>query len=306
MLVVRVRGGLGNQISQYAFSRLLSKKYPSQEVKLDISFFAESGICEFELPEYFKREYQVFKTTTRYEAQKITKIPNYGMFYLGFLERCMRKMKLVLRDALGINTVICQPITSGYPVPPKIFQLDLQKNWYFDGTWHNFDYTEILPELRTELIYRDCENQNYAKWKEKILNSNSVSVHIRQGDYVGTERDILPQSNYYKNAIELMKSRIGKEIKVFVFSDDVKFANEYFAALGIDCDYQIVTNTGRPAYTDMEIMSLCRANICANSTYSYWAACLNKRSNGLFSIPAWYTRTREIWKVPYGIVVPLD
>ena len=104
---------------------------------------------------------------------------------------------------------------------------------------------------------------------------NSVSIHIRRGDYVSLGIPLLPL-DFYTNAIVEME-KINGECNYYVFSDDPDLAKTFLPDnrpfTYINC------NIGKDSFRDMQLMSMCRHNIIANSTFSFWAAFLNENVN---------------------------
>lgn len=133
-------------------------------------------------------------------------------------------------------------------------------------TWHNYDYSSILPQLRKDFQFPKLP----VKWKtlaKEITSCNSVSIHVRKGDYISYGLDIL-HADWYKKAVDIVKSKV-ENLVFYIFSDeDVREELNH-----IDCGFRYVTeNDGSEAYRDMQLMPMCKHNIIANSTFSYWAA----------------------------------
>ena len=120
---------------------------------------------------------------------------------------------------------------------------------------------------------------------DRMRNENSVSVHVRRGDYLNPENVTMfgniCTDAYYQNAIEFVK-RIIPDAHFYFFSDDVSYVKKRFSG----DDYTIVDiNHGRDSFYDMWLMSNCKHNICANSTFSFWGARLNSNENKIMIRP---------------------
>lgn len=306
MMVVRLQGGLGNQISQYAFSRWLKAQYPQVEVKLDMDWYETSGsTIGFEMDRAFFGENLVYSRASHAEREEVTGIKGYGQRNPKLNQRLRNKALRGIRKVTGQNPVIVQAIQPGYPEPANLYTLDGDRNWYFDGYWHSIDYTEILPQLRVELKYREPESEELLMYKDKISSTEfSVSLHVRLGDYRNTPRDILMNSGYYRNAVRFIAGQ-RKTPVFYIFSNELDAAEEYWAGLGFSYEYHMVSCTERPAYTDMILMGQCHDSICANSTYSYWAALLGHTPSGVITIPEEYVEGRAMWKNPLCATVSL-
>lgn len=302
MVIIKMKGGLGNQISQYAFSRLLAKQYPQQVVKIDTSWFDLNPIHNgFELDRVFEEKFLQMERAT--DAQIFCarhQIPLHdrkkGVVAAKAVNRLIREGYQIA----GKTFEYVQEIASGYPKdswwPKADREITKGKNGYFNGYWHSYDYLQLLPQLRKELVFR-TENisvQNLILLEE-IRATESVSVHIRKGDYKSSMYDITTPA-YYKRAVQLLESQLKNKLQYFVFSDSPEEANEIFSALQIP--YNLVdVNQGMQSYLDMYLMKNCRHNIITNSTFSYWAAMLNDNAEKRVVRPKMQTAKRKAWKV---------
>ena len=224
MNVIRLMGGLGNQLFQYAFGRV-------QE---------ENGI------------------SVSYE----------NSWYIGKVRKFPRPYLLGYFDThVTFSPFLHQPMLS-QPVnfTPHLVQT---KNVNFDGYWQYLPYfKDILPILRKEFLLKpEFHTEQYNQLKQDILSTNSVSLHIRRGDYLthkGVFRDL--KFEYYYNALK------NTDGDLFIFSDDIpwckeKFKKEYFS--------RNITFVELTDYLSFELMKHCKMHIISNSTFSYWAAILS-------------------------------
>lgn len=151
----------------------------------------------------------------------------------------------------------------------QLFQHDI----YFDGWWGD-------PKYRKTYMLQGCNDFCFSReldreFQELLFRMNqveSVSIHVRRGDYVGSSFDCVGKK-YYERAVRLIKKYIPHPY-FFVFSDDTAYAERLFEDLtGKEC---ISTNQGENSYKDMYLMSKCKHNIITNSSFSYWGAVLNR------------------------------
>lgn len=113
-----------------------------------------------------------------------------------------------------------------------------------------------------------------------------MSVHVRHGDYKKYGMPILSMG-YYKEACRILCTKVANP-HFFIFSDDVEFIKDNFRFLG-NGNYTIVSNNrGANSYIDMQLMSLCKHNVNANSTFSYWGARLNKNEHKVCITPKYH------------------
>jgi hypothetical protein len=134
--------------------------------------------------------------------------------------------------------------------------------------------------------------------RDKILSSNSVSIHVRRGDYLQliNERLLVCDSHYYERAIDEIARRIENPC-FFIFSDDIEWCKIQFSYLPEKTF--IDWNRNFNSYKDMHLMSLCKYNIIANSSFSWWAAWLNNYPQKIVIAPRlWFNDRQDLSYVP--------
>ncbi len=252
MIIVKVWGGLGNQIFLYALYRGLQES--GREAKLDISSYryikAHSG--GYLLPAVFQN--------TREEYASPRECRRLAVYQSDPFHRALRKYNI------NKKTFISQIKRYGTcTYSPEILQLE---DAYLEGFFQSERYFEhIRPLLRGELTFRAPEPYPNS-YRDKILSTNAVSIHVRRGDYLvnGHKRRLVFTTNYYNNAIAYINERVENPV-FYVFSDEMDWCREYFKSCGgTFCFVQ----QGREAWYDMYLMSLCRHNIIADSSFSWW------------------------------------
>lgn len=140
---------------------------------------------------------------------------------------------------------------------------------------------DSVPLLRKHLKFKPFTNKKNKMLAQKLQTENSVCIHVRLGDYVGNGYPLLDRSYYYINAVNYMNEHIENPV-YYVFSNEPKRA----AQLRLSVPFEVVEgNTGSNSFRDMQLMSLCRHNIIANSTFSWWAALLNQNKNKIVVYP---------------------
>ena len=156
----------------------------------------------------------------------------------------------------------------------------------FNGTWQIEAYFKsIEPVLQEEFVFKvPVDNENKTAI-EKINNCNAVSIHIRRGDYLnshwGKSLAVIKDLSYYSRSIAYISERTENP-HFFVFSDDIQWVKENLQLA--NCTY-IGHNNGANSYVDMYLMSLCKHNIIANSTFSWWGGWLNKHKDKIVIMP---------------------
>lgn len=158
----------------------------------------------------------------------------------------------------------------------------------FDGYWlDSFFYKDkdVKELFKFRNINLSTENKEVLKL---IKSSNSVSLHVRRGDYQSPENMKLfgnfCNEKYYHDAVEIIKGKLVNPV-FFVFSDDMGWVK---GNIKLENSFYVDINSGSDSWIDMYLMSRCRNNIIANSTFSYWAAML-KDEDGIVLYPKkWY------------------
>jgi hypothetical protein len=255
MKVIRIIGGLGNQMFQYAFYLALKKKDP--KVKLDVSDFKYYKLHAYQLENVF-------------DLNGIKYSLPYNSFFLRIIRRIAR-IDVIREDTLYHPDV-----------------LDI-KGWsYYSGYWCSEEYFKtIANEVRESFQFKNKLEDKNKELSIRIIESNSVSIHIRRGDYVESEinRKIygdICTIRYYLNAIERI-SQLVENPRFFIFSNDIEWCKEN---LSIKNSEFVDWNTGTNSYIDMQLMSLCKNNILANSTFSWWAGWLNTNKEKIVTVPS--------------------
>lgn len=276
LVIVRVMGGLGNQMFQYALYRNLKTKF--EDVKLDISSYNKYSLHNgYELGDVF----DVIEDTASLGEATL----------LGDIKKDV--FSKVKRKILGTKETHYIQKTCNFT--SEIFKYD---NLYLDGYWQSekFFY-DVKDVVINDFKFKKPLLKNNKKMKELINNSNSVSIHIRRGDYVSNPSakkvhgDICTKK-YYRKAIKIINTKVENPT-YFIFSDDIEFAKKN---LRVEKAHFISWNKGDRSYNDMHLMSLCQHNIIANSSFSWWGAYLNTNPNKIVLAPnRWFNdSTRNV------------
>ncbi|MBX2995766.1 MAG: alpha-1,2-fucosyltransferase [Bdellovibrionaceae bacterium] len=171
---------------------------------------------------------------------------------------------------------------------PALF--DLREAYLFGYYSQNRYYHDIRDHLLSKFRFPELDALNREKFTP-LLAEPLVSIHVRRGDYLNLpifQNCVGP--SYYENAIRLMNERVPNA-RYVVFSDDIPWCQENLV-LGKDAIF-VDWNKGAQSYRDMQLMSLCRHNIIANSGFSYWGAYLGTGHNRIVIAPrSWYNDPR--------------
>ena len=154
----------------------------------------------------------------------------------------------------------------------------------FFGYWQYLDYfRHILSELKDEIwVKEEAYNEEFLKYKQIIISTECVSVHVRRDDYLTSDTIPCLPFIYYYEAITNTKGDL------FIFSDDIDWCKKHFHSDYFDRE---VTFISLPYYLDFELMRMCSHNVISNSTFSYWAALLNNNNDKVVVTPDfWITK----------------
>ena len=264
MLIVSIDGGLGNQMFEYAFYLALTEKYSSNECYIDLSLLNKGTHNGYELRNVFGIEAP--------EA-RIEDVARYSEYCPKQMKHsfAINQMNRIRRNICGEKkSYIVQKDSTEYY--EEIFELDILKSYYMRGVWANTNYfRQIKEKVLGEFRFPAISGNGNEVLEKEIMNTNSIAVHFRKGDYVDFGFEVLAET-YYHKAMEYMSATVASPL-FFVFSDDIESAQR---VIGRKDNYIYVTgNKGNDSYIDMQLMSLCKHNIIANSTFSFWGAYLN-------------------------------
>ena len=163
-----------------------------------------------------------------------------------------------------------------------------------DGFWQSDKYfLKYESEIRKDFSFPSFTDRVNINLLSEIINSNSVSIHIRRGDYIqmnsAIESHPLCSIKYYQSAISKIKEIIEKP-KFYFFSDDIEWVkNQFFS---VENAIFVNHNKGKDSYKDMQLMANCKHNIIANSSFSWWGAWLNPNPKKIVIAPKnWFKDT---------------
>lgn len=268
MIITKLQGGLGNQMFQYAFGLAVASKLGTQ-LKLDCSRYQVDKKRLFDLDKFDISA----SLATDSEIREFTK--------LNFIEKLLSKCS---------KKIINEPVPSKYDAE----FLNSKDNSYFEGFWQSERYFKsIEKQIRQEYSLKEPRGQVFNDMADKITKSSSVSIHVRRGDYLLPKHQNIYNIcslDYYKEAIRIIKEKIG-QVEIFVFSDDPEWVKNNFTQL---FPFTLVSNGSFSIPEELTLMSFCKHNIIANSTYSWWAAWLNKNNDKMVISPKkWFVDVRN-------------
>lgn len=275
ILTVRFNGGLGNQMFQWAFARAIEKR-TGISTFMDMTFFNKNYSRPYEL--------DIFNVTIK-KAQG---------FCTNLKLETMWKLRKKLKGKKFLGTYVYEE--PHFEFDPNV--IEIKPNTYIHGFFQSEKYfKDIEDELKEDFKFKPAPDSNNQATIDKINSTNSISLHIRRGDYVQKKRYqnvyATCSLDYYKRGVEHIVKKTGINPTLFIFSDDKDWVKE-----NLNLPYETVfvdNNSSEKSYEDMRLMSLCKHNIIANSSFSWWGAWLNNNKEKIVIAPQkWFNDEKII------------
>ncbi len=269
MIIVRLMGGLGNQMFQYAAGRRLAE-YRGTNLKLDLSWLNTYQKLENVAKRQYDLDCFVLKAdfATKQDIARVNTPPN-------------TLRRVVYRKLAGPITLLREPEKADFQ--PHV--LTAKNNTYLEGYWQSDKYfSDQADIIRKDLSFKNPPSSKYSEIMALIENGTTVSLHVRRGDYVKEKLaseilGALPLS-YYESAMKYIASKVANPVFI-VFSDDINWCKKNLKA-----KYKIVfADVGGKSWEDLQVMSLCNHHIIANSSFSWWGGWLNPSQEKIVVAP---------------------
>ncbi|HFI7209963.1 TPA: alpha-1,2-fucosyltransferase [Escherichia coli] len=288
MMIIRFSGGLGNQLFQFAAAKVLEVKFGGSIVVDDSYYDNQPSKDTF-------RKLEIFQFNVQYTRKSNCKEKSNT-----------RKKVLILKILTRIpwysNSSAFRKITRLihiYNEDAFTYHMNARENDYVIGYFQNYSLLKeninIIRQQFTLTPEVDAEMRRLDSYRTISQHDNTIAVHIRRGDYVTNVNASafhgICDIEYYKKSIELITSRI-KDPKFVFFSDDIAWVKEAFS--GVSDAYFVENPSSTSSAVDMYLMSLCKHNIIANSTYSWWGAVLNANPEKIVICPERWTLNDSI------------
>ena len=287
LIIVRLKGALGNQMFEYAFGRALSIKH-GVPLKLDISGLKSVlHNYSFDLG-HLNIQCEI---ASENETSKFTKRSLIGLTRLMTDRLRAPHKRYVLTE-------------SSYSFLPDL--LHARNKVYIQGYWQSEKYFKNVENIiKEELTVKNPLEGKNLQLANEMQNCNSISLHVRRGDYVNikevTKIHGICSLDYFERAVIFMADKVDKPC-FYIFSDDMEWVE---SNLKIDFPMTLVNHNGSniehdgtdKCYEDIRLMSQCRHNIISNSTFSWWGAWLNNNNNKIVCAP-------KVWALDKALNTP--
>ncbi|MBU6231448.1 MAG: alpha-1,2-fucosyltransferase [Patescibacteria group bacterium] len=276
MKIIRIEGGLGNQMFQYAFARSLARS-SGDEVALDLA-----GLVT---PNDTKREYRL-KEVFSIEA-RLASAEESAAFQRGRAHPRVSAFKHAFESQVPIYISERQGTFD-----PSVFMV--RGNAYFRGYWQSERYFASVQDEVRKAFSNFPLLSSAASDLQRMIDESSISLHVRRGDYVthrGAAEVIGAKSaDYYKAALQKAADALGHP-RIFAFSDDIAWVK---SSLDLPADTVYVSELGLKDWEEMRLMSLCRRHVISNSSFSWWGAWLDPRPDKMVIAPIPWFRDRRL------------
>jgi hypothetical protein len=271
MILVKLAGGLGNQLFQYATGRRLAIK-TGAELKLDLSVYPDRTGRIYKLADFNIKA----SVATPWDLKKMRPGVAIKAFSRIFPALDTRTVK---EKDFGFDENI----------------LSLADGKYLIGYWQSEKYfsarggsasggKDIENIIRSELTLKDGLGGQARLIEQKILSTDAISIHIRRSDYL-TEKisEVFAPIglDYYARAAQKISASV-RDPHFFIFSDDIDWSK---ANLKLTFPVTFVSGQGMKDCDELILMSLCKHNIIANSSFSWWGAWLNANPDKIVIAP---------------------
>jgi hypothetical protein len=270
MIIYYSQGGLGNQLFQYAFARQLAINYQTS-LYLDPSWFLNMN--KKETPRHL--DILSFNVKPMILGQKRRMISSL----------LRRRAVILFSPILPIKPVRERPGQAPSNVLRRV-----NNNSFLFGYWQSQDYFSLIrSQLLNEFTPQDRCGSSFDHLSVEMQSTNSVSLHIRRGDYVNSPFHSVCDLSYYLKALNVIMSKVN-EVRIYVFSDDVEWCRRY---LSLPAPFVLIRDLVElSSPLEMYLMSKCRHHVIANSTFSWWGAWLSTYSNKIVVAPAeWFANS---------------
>lgn len=274
MKIVNLVGGLGNQMFEYAFYLALREAHPLETIKVCTRSYRNYNLHNgLEIERIFGVD---LPEATTYELCRLA--------YPFFNYRTWQVMRHLLPHRQTMTR-------GGFDVPFDFSQITRNDSVYYEGYWQNEkNFKHIRKTILKSYTFPEFTEPENIELMNKLVTKNAVSCHVRRGDYLQNQNMCVCTSQYYTRAIKLASSLLSPDLFLF-FSDDLPWCKRHFRELLSDKNVIFVDwNLGEHSFRDMQLMSLCRHNIIANSSFSWWGAWLNNHDDKMVIAPESFSR----------------
>lgn len=278
MIIVRIKGGLGNQMFEYAMARKFQIAYGIDKIGLDLTVINKDKRRDFGLHhfDFFDRVEVVEEKDKFAKLQEVLTQKLVSYFIAGRQEGTARKRE----DFWAAFFALFGIVQRDHSQVKEKFWLRFHQDIYMNGWFQEAEKLQTIRELLLEdFRWKPTEISNTFACRQ-ILSTNAVCVHIRRGDYVNNPIFDVCGDSYYYRAMQYMQKIVSKPV-FYIFSDAMDEIEN-----NVEFPCPVVYIKGRHEdYEDLYLMKSCRHFIMSNSTYSWWAQFLGEARDKVVIAP---------------------
>lgn len=270
MIIIGLKGGIGNQLFQYAFGRHLALRN-NTELQFDTGGLQRAN--------EIGNIYRDFS------------LPTFNIPIVEASRTDILRLKYPYGPLSKVWRLFKGKVLNEYDITYHEHLLAIRGEYYGDGYYQSPRYFDaIRPTLLADLTLKNPFSLNAAVIAIQMSATTAVSLHVRRGDYATNPRVMYEygtcSADYYRKAMRHIEETTDKSVTYFVFSDDIAWVK---ANLPVGSNTVYVED---PTISDVEsliLMSMCTHNIIANSSYSWWGAWLNQHPEKIVVAPTpWF------------------
>lgn len=286
MTIIHLSGGFGNQLFSYAFGYAVAKARGDQ---LAIDTAIQDA-------QWFFRNPDILKMDITYD-KRISYPIGRNLFQRGIWN------KVCFRKSIGLFTTILTEKELKKQLDPISYCKNIKGNLYLKGNWGNESWFHtVKQDILARYKFQDPLSEKAEKLAQEIREcENAVTVHLRRGDYV--QIGIALEKDYFIHAIEIMGQKIENPV-FYCFSEDLHWAKDAFKDLSYPIKYAEYESPNK-GIEDFRLLMEGKHQIISNSSYSWWAAYLNRNKGKQVIIPC---KEGSIWNQEFVVTgwIPLD
>lgn len=297
MKIININSGLGNQMFQYAF--ILNYKLRGCEIGFDILETNKLNYHNgYELGRVFGiKEKLISDEDKRKILGRIFYIRGVEFNFYKFLRKIIKTFTLGKYVPVFNRYVQEDEMLGENNFNEKYLKIPTNYNSYFYGFFQSYKYFQnIEDEIRKVFVFPEIPEEDRDNFEalNHIKESESISIHVRRGDYLKLNNLNVCDREYYERAVKKMfkelenKNTRKENIKFFIFSDDINWCKNNLNFLKSQNVYYVDWNKDKDSYKDMQLMNECKHNIIPNSTFSWWGVWLNQNKNKIIIAPKYW------------------
>ena len=286
MIVINLKGGLGNQMFQYALAYCKAKEN-NTSIACDLRYLKERKGEK----NYVDRDYELEKFGIIPVKPSNIKLLRMGMFFGNYK---LRYLLGKILDRVGICVLSERNISFEDRVARKKV-----KNIYIDGYWQSEHYFKNYKEDIKKIykINEAIDREDITELCKEIKGSkNNVCLNVRRGDFVGSKKHDVITTEFYKRALKILQEKVLGDLSIYIFSDDPQWCSKNLKELSPKVKIIGHEFSGNSFSTYFYLMTQFTLFIIPNSTFAWWAAWLADSENKIVIAP-------KIWSQDQGVEV---